>query len=77
MLMFYGISTIIGYLKPKRFYTQTVLFQTIQFSINTQFGSIQPVHRKLSGANTPGLSGPGINGYEGVLNISQIFKAGV
>ena len=29
----------------------------------------------LSGATTPGLSGPRSNGNEGVLHIPQIFKA--
>ena len=35
---FYGISTIVGYLMPNQFlYKWTVLLQTIQFSISTQF----------------------------------------
>ena len=35
---FYGISTFVGYLTPNPFlYKQSVLFQTIQFSISTQF----------------------------------------
>ena len=35
---FYGISTIVGYLIPNQFlYIQTVLFQTIQFRLSTQF----------------------------------------
>ena len=35
---FYGISTIVGHLMPNPFlYIKTVLFQTVQFSINTQF----------------------------------------
>ena len=41
-------------------YTQlnvkTVLFQTIQFSISTQFSSIWPIDRTLSGVTTPGQS---------------------
>ena len=38
LVWFYGISTIKVYLMPNPFlYNQTVLFQTIQFSISTQF----------------------------------------
>ena len=48
---------------------KTVLFQTIQFSIITQFSSIWPVDRALSGATTPGQSGPGKDSIEGVLCI--------
>ena len=33
--------------------------------------SIYPIDRALSGATTPGQSGPGSNGNEGVLRISQ------
>ena len=39
--------------------------------------SIWPIDRTLSGATTPGWSGPGNNGNEVVLLIPQIFKAGV
>ena len=43
-------------------YTQlnvkTVLLQTIQFSISTQFSSIWPINRALSGVTTPGQSRP-------------------
>ena len=35
---FYGISILVGYLTPNPFlYIETVLFQTIQFNISTQF----------------------------------------
>ena len=35
---FYGISTSVGYLMPNPFlYESTVLFQTIQFGVSTQF----------------------------------------
>ena len=38
MVWFYGISTIVCYLMPNPFlYIYTVLFQTIQFNISTQF----------------------------------------
>ena len=51
--------------------SKTVLFQVIQFSISMLFSSIWPIDRTLSGAITPGQSGPGSNGTEGVLCISQ------
>ena len=43
---------------------ETVLFQTNQFSISTEFGSVWPIDRALSGATTLGQSGPGSNGNE-------------
>ena len=46
-------------------------FQTIQFSIITQFSSILPIDRTLSGAPTPGQSGPECNGNKEVLCIPQ------
>ena len=56
-------------------YTQlnvkTVLFQTIDFSISTQFNSIRPIDRTLSGANNPGQSEPGSDGNKEVLHIPQ------
>ena len=50
---------------------KTVLFQTIQFSRSTQFSTIWSIDWILSGATTPGQSGPGSDGNEGVLLISQ------
>ena len=50
-------------------FIQTVLIQTIQFSISMQFNSIQPIDRALSGATISGQSGPGSHGIEGVLRI--------
>ena len=50
---------------------KTVQFQTIQFSICTQFSSIWPIDSTLSGATTPGQSGPAIDGNKGVLRISK------
>ena len=41
---FYGISTFEGYLMPNPFY---VLFQTIQFSMNTQFNYQKHFYFKL------------------------------
>ena len=52
--------------------SKIVLFQTVQFSISTQFGSIWPIDRALSGATTPGQSRPGSGGNEEVLCIPQI-----
>ena len=59
--------TIITQFKCKK----TVLFQAIQFSISTQFSSIWPIDRTLSGATTQAQSGPGSDGIEGVLHITQ------
>ena len=42
--------------------SKTVLFQTIQFCISTQFISIKPRDRTLSGANALGKSGSESNG---------------
>ena len=50
-------------------YNKTVLFQTIQFSISTQFSSVWLMDRILSCAATPGQSEPGSDGNEGVLYI--------
>ena len=47
------------------------LFQTIQFSISTQFSSIWPIDWTLSGATTTGQSGPGSDGNKGILRILQ------
>ena len=69
---FYGKSTFVGYLMPIPFlYKWTVLFQVLQSSISTQFSSIWPIDRTLSGATTPGQSGPGNDGNEEVLCIPQ------
>ena len=38
--------------------------------------SIWTIHRTLSGATSPVQRGPGSNSNEGVLHISQVFKAG-
>ena len=51
--------------------SKTVLFQTIQFSISTQFSSIWPIDRTLSSATTPGQSGPQSDSNEGVLCFPQ------
>ena len=38
--------------------------------------SIWPINRTLSGATTPGQSGPGKNENKGVLGIPLSFRAG-
>ena len=48
-----------------------VIFQTIQFSISTQFSSISPIDRTLSGATTPGQSEPKSDGNKEVLHIPK------
>ena len=52
-------------------FSQTVLIQTIQLSISTQFSSIWPIDGNFSEASTPGHSGPESDGSEGVLRIRQ------
>ena len=38
LVAFYGLSAFIGYLTPNLFlYIKSVLYQTIQFSMRTQF----------------------------------------
>ncbi len=51
-------------------FIQTVLIQTIQFSISMQL--VLFLFRALSGATTPGQSGPGSDGNERVPCIPQI-----
>ena len=50
---------------------KAVLFQTIQFSVITQFCSTWSKERTLSRATTPGQSGSGSDSNEWVLRISQ------
>ena len=50
---------------------QTVLFQTIQISIITQFSSIRPIDRTQSNAITPCQSGSGSDGNKWILRILQ------
>ena len=52
---------------------KTVLFQAIQFSINTLFSLIQTIDRILSGAAPPGQSGPGSDGNEELLRIRKSY----
>ena len=68
VVVFYGISTFIGYLMSNPLsYKLSVLFQAIQFSIRMQFSSIWPIDRTLS----VGQRGPGSDGIERVLRIPQ------
>ena len=52
-------------------YIETVLFQTIQFSIITLFSLIQPIDRTLSGATTRGQGRLESDGNKEVLRISH------
>ena len=47
------------------------VFYWVKFRISTQFSSIWPIDRALSGATTLGQSGPGSDGNKGVLCISH------
>ena len=47
------------------------MLKTVPFSINTQFSSIWPIDRDLSGATTSGPSEPGSDNNEGVIHIPQ------
>ena len=49
---------------------KTVQFQAVQFSI-TEFSTVWPIYRTLSGATTPGLCGFKSDGNKGVLRILQ------
>ena len=82
--MFYGVSTLFELFNAalnfkqfslvfvyKQLNVRTVLFQAIQFNINTQYSSIWPIDRTLSGATTSGQSGLGSDGNKGVLRIPQ------
>ena len=56
----------------KTFLFQAIQFtQTIPFSISMPLVLFNPLIRPLSSATTPGQSGPGRNGNEEVLRISQ------
>ena len=54
-----------------QFNVKTVLFQAIQFSINSHFSFIRRIDRTLSGATTPDLRESGSDGNKGVLRIPQ------
>ena len=54
--------------------SKTVLFQAIQSRISTQFSSISPIDRTLSGTTTPSQSVLWSDGNEGVLSIPQSFS---
>ena len=51
--------------------SKTAQFQTIYFSLSTQFSSILPIDCTLLGSTNPRLSGPGSEGNERVLHIPQ------
>ena len=47
-------------------------FKQFNLTLSTQFSSVWPISRTLSGATTLGQSGPGSDGNKGVLHIPQI-----
>ena len=47
---------------------------SIPFNISAQFSSFGPIDRTLSGATTPGQSGPVSGVNKGVLRIPQSFS---
>ena len=49
--------------------SKSVVYETIQFRRKTQFSSIRPIDRILSGATNPSQSGPGSDSNKGVLYI--------
>ena len=55
-------------------HTKAVPFQANQLSIRTQFSSISPIDRTLSGATTLSQSEPRIHGNEGLLYIPLSFS---
>ena len=70
---FYTEIVLFFFFFYKKLNDQTVLFQTIQFSIITQFSSIRPIDRTLSGATTPGQSETGCVSHDRVLRIPQSY----
>ena len=52
--------------------SKTVLFQTVQYSISTQFSSIWPIDRTLSGATTLSQTGPVSDGND-CINYIYIY----
>ena len=66
-----GLFLTLTFLFQAIYFSQTVLNQTIQFSIIMQLVLFNPLTGSLSGANAPGQSGPGSDGNEGVLFIPQ------
>ena len=53
--------------------SRSILFQAIHFCISTQFCSIWPIYRTLSGSTTLGQSEPGSNGNKrGTLHSPKV-----
>ena len=71
LIWFYGRSTIAGYLMPNPFIRVNSSISN-QFSRSTQFSSIWPIHRTLSGTTTPGPKWTWEQWQKGVLHIPQI-----
>ena len=54
--------------------SKTVLFQTIRFSISTQFSSIWPIDRALSGAAIPDLRATAMKWYSAFTQTSAVLE---
>ena len=65
------LSTVFVFTKLN---VKTVLFQTIQFSISTQFSSTRPIDRTLSDATALGKSGHEYDSNDGLLRIPQCSR---
>ena len=80
VVLFYGISTIFrsfnAELNFKQFSLVSKQFYLKEFrlALGSQFSSIWPIDRTLSGAITPDQSGPGSDGNKWALRIPQSFS---
>ena len=71
LVWFYGISTIVGYLKPNSFLYMNCSISNNSVKHKYTIFSIWLIHRTLSSATTAGLSGLGSDGNEGIIRIPQ------
>ena len=69
--LFYINSSISNHSVYTQLIVKSVPFQTIPFSIDTQFSSISLKDRTLINATTSGQNGPGSDSNKGVLHIPQ------
>ena len=69
---FQTVQFSIVFLFTHSYMSKTVLFETIQFSISTQFNSIRTIHRTQSGVITTEQSGPGNDSNEGDCRIHRL-----
>ena len=66
-----GSPVLIPLAKPGTSVKYSCIVTRLQSGLKLLFSSIWPIHRTISGATAPGLSGPGSDGNEGVLRILQ------